>query len=92
MSSVEYFVESATTGRVRFTVSSIGVVGTSVSYSASVVGGGGSVQVVDNIITVSGLSYTASHVVSVSGTVCPEAMVRIPIFFNVTGVLYYLLQ
>ena len=92
MSSVEYFAESATTGRVRFTVSSIGVVGTSASYSASVVGGSGSVQVADNIITVSGLSYTESHVVNVSGTVCPEAMARIPISFNLTSEVYYLLQ
>ena len=76
ISPVEYSVESATTGRVRLTVSSIGTLGTAVSFGATVLGGSGTVQVTGNTITVTGLSYVLNYTVIVSATsvVCSEVM------------------
>ena len=66
----------STTGRFRFLVSSSGRFGTKVAISAGVVGGSGTVEVTDNNITVTGLSYTESHTVSVVATsaVCPGVL------------------
>ena len=76
ISSIEYSVESATTGRVRFTVSSMGTIGTAVTFGATVLGGSGTVQVTGNSVTVTGLSYVLNHTVIVSATsvACSEVM------------------
>ena len=70
---IEYSVESATTGRVRFTVSSVGVFGTAVKFSASVTGESETVQVTGNNIMVTDLDYN-NHTVMVTATnvVCPR--------------------
>ncbi len=53
------------------------------------VGGSGSVVVTDNSITVTGLSYTESHTVSVVATsaVCPgvlnSSITDVPVMFNI---------
>ena len=90
ISSIEYSVESATTGRVRYTVSSMGTLGTAVSFGATVLGGSGTVLVTENTITVTGLSYVLNHTVIVSATsvVCSEVMYRntiVPVPFNTRG-------
>ena len=88
--SMEYSVGDSTTGRFRFLVSSSGTFGTEVAISASVVGGSGSVVVADNSITVTGLSYTGSHIVRVVATsaVCPGVdnsnITVVPVMFNIT--------
>ena len=76
VSPIEYSVESATTGRVRFTVSSMGTFRTAVTFGATVIGGSGTVQVTGNTITVRGLSSTLNHTVMVTATsaVCPGVM------------------
>ncbi len=81
---------TSTTGRFRFLASSSGTFGTEVTISASVVGGSGTVIVTDNnIITVTGLSYTESHTVRVVATsaVCPGVLnsssVDVPVMFNI---------
>ena len=76
ISSIEYSVESATTGQVRVTVSSMGTLGTAVSFGATVLGGSGTVQVTGNTITVTGLSSILNHTVIVSATsvVCSQVM------------------
>ncbi len=73
---MESSIFDATTGQVRFDASSTGTLGTNISYFGSVVGGDGSVQVDDNMITVTGLSYNESHTVNVVATsaACPEAL------------------
>ncbi len=86
--SVEYSVGNSTTGQFRFLVSSSGTFRTEVAISASVVGGSGSVIVTDNSITVTGLSYTESHTVSVVATsaVCPgvdNSTTDVPVVFNI---------
>ncbi len=79
----------STIGRVRFLASSSGTFGTEVAMSASVVGGSGSVVVTDNVIIVTGLSYTESHTVSVIATsaVCPgvlnSSVTVVPVMFNI---------
>ena len=75
---VEYSVESATTGRAVFTVSSMGSFGTAVSYSGSVIGGNGTVETTGNSIVVAGLDYTQTHTVVVMATsaVCPGVEAR----------------
>ena len=88
ISSIEYSVESATTGRVRFTVSSMGTLGTAVSFGATVLGGSGTVQVTGNTITVTGLSSVLNHTVIVSATsvACSEVMYSntiVPITFSI---------
>ena len=74
ISSIEYSVESATTGRVRYTVSRMGTLGT--DFGATVLGGSGTVLVTGNTITVTGLSYVLNHTVTVSATsvACSEVM------------------
>ena len=73
ISSIEYSVESGTTGQVRLTVSTMG---TLVSFGATVLGGSGTVQVTESTITVTGLSYVLNHTVIVSATsvACSEVM------------------
>ncbi len=44
-----------------------GAYGTAVTYSGSVVEGSGSVAVAGNVLTVTGLDYTLSHTVSITG-------------------------
>ena len=70
---IEYSVESATTGRVRFTVSSSGMFGTAVTFGARVTGENGTVQVTGNNITVTDIDYN-NHTVMVTATsaVCPK--------------------
>ncbi len=76
------------TGRVTLLVSSSGTFGTEVSFYGSVEGSG-SVEVTDNNITVTGLSYTESHTVSVVATsaVCPgvlnSSITAVPVMFNI---------
>ena len=87
ISPIEYSVESATAGRVRFTVSSMETLGTAVSFGATVLEGSGTVQVTGNTITVTGLSYVLNHTVIVSATsvVCSEVMYSntiVPVPFN----------
>ncbi len=89
VNSMEYSVGDSTTGRFRFLVSSSGTFRTEVTISASVVGGSGSVVVTDNNITVTGLSYTESHIISVVATsaVCPGVLnsnIPFPVMFNIT--------
>ncbi len=67
ISSVTYSVDSATTGRLMITTLSPGAYGTTVTYSGSVVEGSGSVVVVGNVLTVTGLDYTLSHTVNITG-------------------------
>ncbi len=79
----------STTGRFRFLVSSSGTFGTEVTISASVVGGSGTVEVTDNNITVTRLSYTESHTVNVVATsaVCSgvlNSITVVPVMFNIT--------
>ena len=76
ISSIEYSVESATTGQVRFTVSSMGTLGTAVSFGATVLGGSGTVLVTENTITVTGLSIILNHTVMVTATsiFCSQVM------------------
>ena len=86
--SMEYSVGDSTTGRFRFLVSSSGTFGTEVTIYASMVGGRGSLVVTDNSITVTGLSYTRSHIVSVVATsaVCPgvdNSSTDVPVVFNI---------
>ncbi len=86
--SMEYSVGDSTTGRFRFLVSSSGRFRTEVAISAGVVGGSGTVEVTDNNITVTGLSYTGSHTVSVVATsdVCPgvlNSITVVPVVFNI---------
>ena len=64
---IEYSVESATTGRVRFTVSSAEMFGTAVTFGARVTGSNGTVQVTRNNITVTDLDYN-NHTVIVTAT------------------------
>ena len=73
---MESSIFDATTGQVRFDASSTGTLGTNISYFGSVVGGDGSVQVDDNMFTVTGLSYTESHTVNVVAinAACPGAL------------------
>ncbi len=78
----------STTRQFRFLVSSSGTFRTRVTISASVVGGSGSSVVTDNIITVTGLSYTGSHTVNVVATcdVCPGVLnnsIDVPVVFNI---------
>ena len=70
---IEYSVESATTGRVRFTVSSAGMFGTAVIFGAHVTGESGTVQVTGNSIMVTDIDYN-NHTVIVTATsvVCPK--------------------
>ena len=70
---IEYSVESATTGRVRFTVSSVGMFGTAVTFGARVTGNNETVQVTGNNITVTDIDYN-NHTVIVTATsvVCPK--------------------
>ena len=91
---IEYSVESATTGRVRFNVSSMGTFGTAVSYNASVVGGSGTVQVSGNTITVMGLNYTQMHSIMVTATsaICPglgPRSINVPISFSIKSELLF---
>ncbi len=74
--SIVYSVTDTTTGLAIFEASSTGSFGTGVSYSGSVVGGGGSLSVDGNRFTVTGLSYTESHTVSVVATsaLCPGVL------------------
>ncbi len=76
-----------TTGRVTFLANSSGTFGTEITVSASVVGGSGSVVVTDNSVTVTGLSYTGSHTVSVVATsaVCPRVLknTNVTVMFNI---------
>ena len=71
---IEYSVESATTGRVRFTVSRAGMFGTAVNFSARVTGENGTVQVTGNNITVTDLDYNNHTTVMITATsvVCPK--------------------
>ncbi len=65
---VLYSVESNVTGSLKINVTSPGAYGTDVTYSGSLVGGGGSVQVMNgNLLTVAGLDYSISHTVSITG-------------------------
>ncbi len=78
----------STTGRFRFLVSNSEAFETEATISASVVGGSGSVEVTRSIITVTGLSYTESHTVSVVATsvVCPgmqNNVTVVPVMFNI---------
>ena len=69
---IEYSVESATTGRVRFTASSAGMFGTAVNFSASVTGENGTVQVTGNNITVTDIDYNNhSVIVTATSVFCP---------------------
>ena len=82
---ITYSIESALTGSVTFTASSMS---SPVSYNASVIGG--SVQVTGSTINVTGLSYTQNHTVTVTAVVCPGIetnSVPIPISFNTEGML-----
>ena len=82
---ITYSIESALTGSVTFTASSMS---SPVSYNVSVIGG--SVQVTGDTITVTGLSYTRTHTVTVTAVVCPGIetnSVPIPISFNTEGML-----
>ena len=82
---ITYSIESALTGSVTFTASSMS---SPVSYNASVIGG--SVQVTGDTITVTGLSYARTHTVTVTAAICPGIetnSVLIPISFNTEGML-----
>ena len=82
---ITYSIESALTGSVTFTASSMS---SPVSYNASVIGG--SVQVTGSTITVTGLSYTRNHTVTARAVVCPGIETNstsIPISFNTEGML-----
>ena len=88
---IEYSVESVTTGRVRFSVISVGMFGAAVSYGGSVAGNSGTVQVTDSTITVSGLDYTQTHMVTVTAASCPtivESSAPISIVFNIAGITF----
>ena len=79
-------IESALTGSVTFTASSMS---SPVRYNASVVGG--SVQVTGDTITVTGLSYTQTHTVTVTTVACPGIETNSTLFFvsfNTAGMLY----
>ena len=83
---ITYSIESALTGSVTFTASSMS---SPVSYNASVIGG--SVQVTGNTITVTGLDYTATHTVTVTAAACPGIetnSVPISVSFNTEGMLF----
>ena len=83
---ITYSIESALTGSVTFTASSMS---SPVSYNASVIGG--SVQVTGNTITVTGLSYTRTHTVTARAVVCPGIETNsTPFFvsFNTAGTCY----
>ena len=83
---ITYSIESALTGSVTFTASSMS---SPVSYNASVIGG--SVQVTGNTITVAGLSYTRTHTVTARAVVCPGIETNsTPFFvsFNTAGICY----
>ncbi len=79
----------STTGLVTFEASSTASFGTGVSYLGSVVGGGGSLSVDGNRFTVTGLSYTESHTVSVVATsavrpgVLNSSSIDIKVEFNI---------
>ena len=82
---ITYSIESALTGSVTFTASSMS---SPVSYNASVIGG--SVQVTGDTITVAGLSYTRIHTVTVMAAICPgieTSSEPIPVSFNTEGML-----
>ena len=87
---IEYSVESATTGRVRFTVSSAEMFGTAVTFGASVTGESGAVQVTGNNITVTDIDYN-NHTVMVTATsvVCPRmsSNAAVSISFNLISEL-----
>ena len=87
--STLYSIESALTGSVTLNASSTSPFGAAVNYNASVTGGSGRVTVTDNIITVTGLSYTQTHTVTVTAAVCPGIKTRgtpISVTFNTTGI------
>ncbi len=77
----------STTGRFRFLASSSGTFGTEVNLSTNVVEG--SVEVAGGGFTVTGLSYTGSHTISVVATsaVCPgvlnSSVTVVPVMFNI---------
>ena len=77
------------TGQITLLVSSSGTFGTAITFYGSVVGGSGLVEVTGSIITVTGLSYTESHTVSVVATsaVCPgvlnSSVIFVPVMFNI---------
>ncbi len=85
--STEYSVVDGSTGHVTFLVSSSGAFGTGVRFYGSVIGDG-SVEVAGDRLTVTGLSYTESHTVSVVATsaVCPGILngssINVPEIFN----------
>ena len=86
----EYFVETSVTGGVRLNVSSPRAHGTGVMYSGSV--NGGSVTIVDSVVTVTGLNYTQSHSLNVtansslcSGLVSAQT---VDITFDVQGIAW----
>ena len=87
---IEYSVESATTGRARFTVSSAGVFGTAVTFGAHVTGESGTVQVTGNSIMVTDIDYN-NHTVMVTATsvVCPRlsSNAAVSISFNLRSEL-----
>ena len=86
--TITYSIESALTGSVTFTASSMSSFGVAVSYNASVIGG--SVQVTGDTITVAGLSYARTHTVTVTAAVCSGIetnSVLILITFNSAGML-----
>ncbi len=85
---MEYSVVDKSTGQFTLLVSSNGTFGTGVTFYASVEGSD-SVKVTDNNITVTRLSYTESHTVSVVATsaVCPGVLnsssIDFPVIFNI---------
>ncbi len=89
--SITYSVTDTTTGQVTFETSSTEAFGTGVSYLGSVVEGGGSLSVDGNRFTVTGLSYTESHTVSVVATsvMCPGVLnnASVSLVFNISSEL-----
>ncbi len=90
--SVEYSVFNELNGQVTLLVISSGTFGTGVRFYGSVESSD-SVEVANNNITVTGLSYTGSHTVSVVATsdVCPGVLnsssVNVPVMFNIRSKL-----
>ncbi len=76
------------TGQIMLLVNSSEVFGTAITFYGSVVGGSGSVEVTDNNIIVTGLSYTGFHTVCVvaASAVCPGVLnssIDVSVMFNI---------
>ena len=84
--SIEFSVESAATGVIKITMAPQGK---GVYFEGSVSGGTNSMQVVGNVIMLTGLDYTSTHTVNITAanTACPGIEPRssiVPISFNIT--------